>query len=54
MKLQLALDFDLSMQDAVEMVKKTEKDVDIIEAGHTLFDGSWSGRSNCSEKEISR
>ena len=26
MKLQLALDFDLSMQDAVEMVKKTEKD----------------------------
>ena len=33
MKLQLALDFDLSMQDAVEMVKKTEKDVDIIEAG---------------------
>lgn len=33
MKLQLALDFDLSMQDAVGMVKKTEKDVDIIEAG---------------------
>ena len=33
MKLQLALDFDLSMQDAVEMAEKVEKDIDIIEAG---------------------
>ncbi len=52
MKSTVSLDFDLSMQVAVEMVKKTEIDVDIIEAGTPYLMESWSGRRNYSEKGI--